>query len=88
MATETECTSTALRGWIEAGRVWLELADQRQLSFPLAKYPRLAAATPEMLGKVKLRVSGRALRWEELDEDIWVEDVVHGRFPRRDPVVA
>ena len=22
-----------------------------------------------------------ALRWEELDEDIWVDDAVQGRFP-------
>ncbi len=24
----------------------------------------------------------RALRWETLDEDIWVGDVVAGRFPK------
>ena len=29
-----------------------------------------------------LRVNGLALRWEELDEDIWVDDAVCGRFPR------
>ena len=29
-----------------------------------------------------LRLHGRALRWEALDEDILVEDVVAGRFPR------
>jgi len=27
-------------------------------------------------------VQGLALRWEDLDEDIWVDDVVQGRFPR------
>jgi len=45
------------------------------------KYSRLADAPQELLEKVKLRVQGRALRWEELDEDIWIEDVVMGRFP-------
>jgi hypothetical protein len=28
-----------------------------------------------------LRVGGRALRWEGLDEDIWVTDAVLGRYP-------
>ena len=37
-----------------------------------------------MLEKVSLRVQGRALRWEELDEDIWVDDAVQGRFPYPD----
>ncbi len=66
---------------IEGRRVWIELADQRVVSFPAMKYSRLADAPQELLEKVKLRVQGRALRWEELDEDIWIEDVVMGRFP-------
>jgi len=51
------------------------------VSFPAAKYPLLAEAPQELLEKVLLRVQGRALRWEELDEDIWVDDAVQGRFP-------
>ncbi len=72
----------ALRCWIEGRRVWLELADQRLISFPSTKYPLLANAAQALLEKVQLRLQGRALRWEELDEDIWVDDVVQGRFPR------
>jgi hypothetical protein len=30
---------------------------------------------------VQLRVGGRALRWEELDEDIWIADAVLGLYP-------
>ncbi|MBA2434881.1 MAG: DUF2442 domain-containing protein [Chthoniobacterales bacterium] len=52
------------------------------MGFPASKFPRLAAATPEMLQQVMLRVQGRALRWENLDEDIWVGDVLAGRFPK------
>lgn len=73
--------ATALHCWVEHRRVWLELADQRQVSFPAEKFPRLAAATDSQLREVVLRVGGRALRWEALDEDIWVEDAVAGRFP-------
>jgi len=78
----------AIRSWIEDRRVWLELDDQRLVSFPAAKYPRLADAPQELLEKVMLRVQGRALRWEELDEDIWVDDAVQGRFPRAQTLAA
>ena len=50
---------------------------------PAAKYPRLAGAPQNQLEQVRLRRHGLALRWEELDEDIWVDDAVCGRFPRR-----
>ena len=78
---ETEAPQ-AVRCWVDAGRVWIELADERTISFPAAKFPRLATASPEELKQVRLRVQGRALRWETLDEDIWVGDVVAGRFPK------
>lgn len=82
VAVETIEPAVALRCWVEARRVWLELGDQRWISFPAAKYPRLADAPQKLLEAVQLRVRGRALRWEELDEDIWVDDAVHGRFPQ------
>ncbi|HKP03981.1 MAG TPA: DUF2442 domain-containing protein [Chthoniobacterales bacterium] len=78
---ETEAPQ-AVRCWIENRRVCLELADERTISFPVSKFPRLAAATAEGLKQVSLRVEGRALRWESLDEDIWVGDVLAGRFPK------
>jgi hypothetical protein len=81
VAAESNEAVAALRCWVEGRRVWLELADERLVSFPAAKYPRLATAPQGQLEAVKLRVQGRALRWDELDEDIWVDDAVHGRFP-------
>ena len=82
METEMTAETTATRCWVENRRVCLELADGRLLSFPAAKYPLLAAAPQNLLEKVTLRLNGLALRWEELDEDIWVDDAVCGRFPR------
>ena len=58
------------------------MSDQRILSFPVAKYPLLAKAAEAELKQVSLRVGGQALRWEALDEDIWVDDAVAGRFPK------
>ena len=71
----------ALRCWVEGRRIWLELDDQRLVSFPASRYPLLSDAPQQLLEKASLRVQGRALRWEELDEDIWVADAVMGRFP-------
>jgi len=80
--------TTATRCRVEGRRVCLELADGRFVSFPAAKYPLLADAPQNLLEKVKLRLNGLALRWEELDEDILVDDAVCGRFPRPKALVA
>ena len=78
---ETEAPQ-ALRCWTDNGRVYIELVDERSVSFPASKFPRLAGARPELLKQVTLRVEGRALRWEALDEDIWIGDVLAGKFPK------
>jgi hypothetical protein len=75
-------TTAATRCWIDGNRVCLELDDQRQVSFPASKYPLLSNATTEKLSQVELQLNGRALRWEKLDEDILVEDVLLGNFPK------
>ena len=61
--------------------VHLWLADGSTHSFPVAYYPKLASATDAALKKVTLRLGGKALRWEDLDEDIWVGHAVMGRYP-------
>ena len=88
MVTEPKTETVATRCWVAARRVCLELADGRFVSFPAAKYPLLAKAPPALLEKVMLRLNGLALRWEELDEDIWVDDAVCGRFPRSQELAA
>ncbi len=75
--------ASAIRCWVEGRRVCLELDDQRLVSFPASRYPLLSNAPQELLEKVQLRVQGRALRWEGLDEDIWVNDAVLGNFPKQ-----
>ncbi|MEI8292060.1 MAG: DUF2442 domain-containing protein [Verrucomicrobiota bacterium] len=82
MVTEPKIETVAARCWVEARRVCLELVDGRFVSFPAAKFPLLAKAPDNLLQSVQLRLNGLALRWEELDEDIWVDDAVCGRFPR------
>jgi hypothetical protein len=69
----------AVRAWIEDRMVYFELHDERVVGFPAANFKRLATATDEQLAKVQLRVNGKALRWEEVDEDITVRGIVAGR---------
>ena len=88
MVIKPKTETVALRCWVEARRVCLELADGRFVSFPAVKYPLLAKAPQNLLKKMKLRLNGLALRWEELDEDIWVDDAVSGRFPHPKEFVA
>ncbi len=70
----------AIRAWVEALMVFLEVTDGRIVGFPAARFKRLKDAPDEMLRKVKLELDGYALRWEELDEDITVPGVVAGHF--------
>jgi hypothetical protein len=88
MATETMPETAAVRCWIHARQVCLELADGRHVTFPASKSPLLANAPQKLLKKVTPRLGGLALRWEELEEDIWVDDAVCGRFPRRGKLAA
>lgn len=88
METKATNETIAVRAWVQDRRVWLELQDERLVSFPASKYPLLAKAPQDLLEKVALRLHGLALRWEELDEDIWVDDAVCGRFPRFQQLAA
>ncbi len=71
---------TALRVWIEARTVFIELTDQRIIGFPADRFRILHNASDEQLKGVELCLNGYALRWEELDEDLTVPGIVAGNF--------
>ncbi len=73
-------TTKARRAWVTNGKVWIELEDGREIGFPVEKFPRLKGASAEHLAKVRIEARGKALRWEELDEDISVEGILAGRW--------
>jgi hypothetical protein len=56
--------------------MWVELADGRTLSVPLAWFPRLMHASAQDRAQVTL--SSRGLHWEVLDEDIAVDGLLAG----------
>ena len=62
-AAEVEITDSALR---------IVLSDGRELSVPLAWFPRLRDATPEQRGAWEPIGRGHGIHWPALDEDISV----------------
>jgi hypothetical protein len=72
-ATAVEVSDFALRVF---------LRDGRELSVPLAWFPRLASASPEQLRTWRLIGGGVGIHWEELDEDLSVVGLLMGNRSR------
>lgn len=70
----------AIRAWVDKRKVWIELEDGREVGFPADKFPRLREASDELLARVRIEARGKALRWEELDEDLTVAGILAGRW--------
>lgn len=56
----------------------VELSDGRTIVVPLSWYPRLERGTLEERNNWKLIGSSEGIRWPDLDEDISVENLLHG----------
>ena len=74
----------AVRAWFADGFVWIELSDDRRIGFRPDKCPRLRNAPIELISLVQVEARGRALRWEELDEDLTIDGIMAGRWPGND----
>ena len=70
LATDVEFTDSALR---------IVLADGREISAPLAWFPRLLHATPEERSDWRLIGGGVGVHWPQVDEDISVESLLNAR---------
>jgi hypothetical protein len=53
-------------------RMQIELQDGRELSVPLAWFPRLQNASPQDREQWRLIGDGEGIHWEALDEDLSV----------------
>ena len=76
----SQTTARAVRAWVRDRKVWFELDDGREIGFPADRYERLGNASEELLAKVRIEARGRALRWEELDEDLSIDGILAGRW--------
>lgn len=56
----------------------VELSDGRTLAVPLAWYPRLVHATEQERNAWRVIGGGSGIHWEDLDEDISIENLIAG----------
>jgi hypothetical protein len=64
--------ATAVDVTVTDERLIVTLADGRELSAPLAWFPRLSEATTEQRQKWRLIGRGHGIHWPEVDEDVSV----------------
>ncbi len=81
MSTSTISSAPATIIGVEftADSLHLRLTDGREVSAPLAWYPRLAQGTEAERANHRLIGGGHGVHWPELDEDISVENVLSGK---------
>jgi len=57
----------------------VDLSDGRTVSVPLAWYPRLLHGSSVERNRWRLIGNGEGIHWEDLDEDISVDNLVFGQ---------
>jgi len=67
---------TAIDVAVTDERLIVTLADGRELSAPLAWFPRLSEATTEQRQKWRLIGRGHGIHWPEVDEDVSVASLL------------
>jgi hypothetical protein len=68
--------ATAVDATITDERLTVILADGRELSAPLAWFPRLMEAPDEQRRKWRFIGRGRGIHWPEIDEDVSVASLL------------
>lgn len=71
-----EFNPSAVGVWLDEDRICVLLADGREITAPLAWYPRLLNATAEQRKQWKIVGGGYGITWEEIDEDISVRGLM------------
>jgi Protein of unknown function (DUF2442) len=70
LAIDVRVTEDALR---------VVLADGREISVPLAWFPRLQEASPEQLRKWRLIGGGIGIHFPDVDEDVSIDSLLASR---------
>lgn len=68
----------AQKVWFADNSMWISMVDGRVLAVPLAWFPVLERADEEQLQKYELSGGGIGIHWDELDEDIYVPNLLLG----------
>lgn len=62
----------------DADSLIVDLIDGRTISAPLAWYPRLLHASPELRAKWEPCGGGYGIHWPDIDEDLSTEGLLRG----------
>lgn len=76
LAANLEPIAEELR--VDETMLHVRLADGRELSVPIAWYPKLASATPEQRNNFRWVGKGIGIHWPDLDEDLSVLGMLVG----------
>ncbi len=68
--------------WCRDENLYIALYDGRQLSVPLAYFPRVLHASPQQRSHYELSGGGIGIHWDEIDEDINVLSLLMGNTDR------
>lgn len=71
--------ATAVDVKVTGAQLFVVLADGRELSAPLAWFPRLAEATEQQRANWRLIGRGQGIHWPDVDEDISVAGLLRER---------
>jgi len=63
--------------FFEDDKMIVFLEDGREVSIPLEWFPKLRNATAEQLKNWRFIGSGEGIHWEDIDEDILVENLLN-----------
>ena len=74
-----EADPAALTVEVSDTHIVVDLVDGRQLSVPIAWYPRLLQGSSEERQKWEIFADGMAIEWADLDEHIEIEGLLAGR---------
>ncbi len=72
MSTLQSKTVRATSVFFQRDRLHVHFADEREISVPIAWFPRLLHATDEQRNQWELIGQGVGIHWEAIDEDISV----------------
>lgn len=87
MSTSTmePMSATAISVEVTKHAIAFELSDGRKISAPMAWFPRLFHATPNERRNWRLIGDGYGVHWPDVDEDVSVEGVLHGKMSVESP---
>ncbi len=66
----------------DVSNMWVDFVDGRKLGVPLAYFSRLLNASSEQREHYEISGGGSGLHWDEIDEDISVENLLLGMGDR------